>query len=425
MEYLHNESSSFIYLGKDKFVFHLPYSFLSIKLVGFPTCKGVDYIPKNPFWQYSIIGKIQDGTFRHGKHETFDVKSRVGYAPLYRVREKNQKRLSLYIEDIEPITAYALVKRKWNVKDLLEGMFYYKGVITEEHIEFAREVDLYMLRIILKNSKSYEETEIPKVWMDDYLASIRSGRVLLDKTGTFPAKRTTGYDSYYDTLGFGSINVHWSTVQRFINEKKVLYYGTKADEDLVRRLHSYFSLSRKIENQIHDVSISSSYVSLIIVSRENERILSNLKSKHIIHVKDAVESKFFKTLLNKVGAAIICKELFSFINNAGTLLGEESRAMKQLGEIISKLYEYSKGFAAPEDPELYATAKSYINFHNSQFLQLNNERIPIEGVTKMLRAMEEKTPWVFTVKALEGRERNYDSLIKFIQKQIKSPLLYE
>lgn len=101
-------------------------------------------------------------------------------ANIYRTKDKVTKRKSLYLA--EQVGSYYVVSLRWDWREAYSQVFKYFSV------EEADMIRKHALKLVIDNSKSYDQVEITKEWLDNYLGDIRGMQAVYRDQTTISVK---------------------------------------------------------------------------------------------------------------------------------------------------------------------------------------------------------------------------------------------
>ena len=244
-------------------------------------------VPYNPFLEYNIENKISGAKKvkvpNIGARQAFKDKKTI-----FRVAGKLSKRKSLYLGDVHG-TFYTLSPAKLLDKECIQEI----GLYNESEEDQKKYLELYrktVLKYIIDHSFSYDRTDIPDVWLQNYLKELKSASTLIDRVNEIivhvPDSTMTFRQHYFKT----------EEIQKFLSKKgKLFIYGDSEHEK------SLFHLTQGLESIGYTdggYSMFSEGKQRIFaigkISRENIKLVKNIPGA--IHVQDFID-KYPKVIL--------------------------------------------------------------------------------------------------------------------------------
>jgi len=438
MEYIESKDENFIYLNKDT-KFTVPWTQSNMELTGLPVIEDVSWsMPADPFFQYKHTGYITAGTFlkTHGHRYSRNPRTVLSLikdkVPIYRVRNTNQKRLSLYLEELEGQKIYTVgtnltcdkVTGKINAHTISGDNF-----TIEKIKEVSAAYSQYILKILLKHSKSYEDSTIPDVWIKDYLEGLKSSRgVQLDKTGTFNYKSLKKYGGPHSDMDYEIDNAKWDTLLNYVGTHRYFVYAGHNEKDLAESFYNFMAPSTAYKEAIElpfDTYKKAAPLAFALISKETIKVLQRLENPKILHVNEFKKTRMWKSHIKNLGALRFKESITDFLTKIGTLFPADSRVLTTMKLMRATMHPFTEHLTSIESSEVEEFVKKAFNFYNMDQVHMGATRIELKKYNHLFEQLSANAPWVFQLSADSPDSSMYIPLIELLKTQVKTTLLYE
>lgn len=436
--YYQNKNKSELYIA-DNVSIPMPWSsFNSLKYTGIKSLYGEEYKPTqtDPFSQFfKIVGTLNYGKLR--KESQYLLKAIEQNKVLYRLRSKLTKRKTLYIEEFEKNPVY-IIKQVGTLESFYEDP---SDILTGLHINpldysedqqkaIVKNYYYSMLKIILKHSKSYDDTEIPDFWLKEYKEALKQNRTIFNNIQLNIKTLYFNNEEVYYEMG----TLEPEALNKRTKKSPLWIYGTQAQADELEFVAKVFSFNYSLYEYRHyyKSKFSDNKLKIMKVSKETAKVLKQVPN--CVDVESLKQNRVFKRQMAKL---YWFKKVYDIDyedapKNTLRLLYYMFPKLALKLDAIEKLGDYSLLNSLSYGHNVANQIITYSDSLPDEFpvLYFKKEEIPIKSAYEFLMQIIEKNPWLkyFEFKGSrnsEAAKNAMNSLKNLITNNFKILKLYE
>jgi hypothetical protein len=353
-------------------------------------------VPADPFFEYNISGKIENGRkYIRLHHQHSDIKKLLEqHIPIYRLSGSLGKRKNLYLEQVEGKPFYVITKSPRSIGDMtrlldLPDITDPGSDKTEKLIEEYR---VFVQNYIVAHSKSYDRTDIPQDWINNYEGNLKANRA----SSSYSAAKNTvtirkfGFiqQSYKRVVNFSMEDLTVSELLKRYGNGQIVIYGSNDDTSELTRVGQILTGLKNANRDNNSTHLDPKYAAVIKIATANFKYLESLRNT--CHV-----SKFNEKYGKYLWRMWVGEELYGIYNSTYSHLNTDCLPPKVKSRAEALMYflydTFADGrFRLSDDDKEYA-AKT---FQGDLILYTDNKEINIHQYMRDLDEWVKQYPLI-------------------------------